>query len=71
MIFGRTDLRTSVSRAKFDAESDFEVCLAVAPQKPGQNNKKLIFRSENVAGSFFRCQKMKCRGSSETRFGQV
>ena len=37
MIFGRTDLRTSVSGANFDAESDFEVGLAVAPQKPGQN----------------------------------
>ena len=47
MIFGRTDLRIGVSGAKFDAESDFEVRLAVAPQKPGQNSEKLIFRSEN------------------------
>ena len=43
MIFGRTDLRIGVSGAKFDAESDFEVRLAVAPQKPGQNSEKLIF----------------------------
>ena len=41
MIFGRTDLRKGVSKAKFDAESDFDVRLAVAPQKPGQNNEKL------------------------------
>ena len=46
MIFGRTDLRKGVSGAKFDAESDFEVRLAVAPQKPSKNNKKLICRSK-------------------------
>ena len=45
MILGRTDLRISVSGAKFDAEADFEVRLPVAPQNPGQNHKKLIFRS--------------------------
>ena len=45
-IFGRTDLRISVSRAKFDAESDFEVRLAVALQKPDQNNEKLILGSK-------------------------
>ena len=49
IIFGRTDLRKGVSRAKFDAESDFEVHLAVAPQKPCQNSEKTIFRSENFA----------------------
>ena len=53
MIFGRTDLRISVSRAKFDAKSDFEVRLAVAPQKPGQNIEKLIFRSKKFAEFFF------------------
>ena len=36
MIFGRTDLRIGVSGAKFDAKYDFEVHLAVAPQKPDQ-----------------------------------
>ena len=40
MILGRTDLRKGVSGAKFDAESDFEVRLAVAPQKRSQNCKK-------------------------------
>ena len=43
MIFGHTDLRIGLSKAKFDAESDFEVRLAVAPQKPDQNREKLIF----------------------------
>ena len=53
MIFGRTDLRKGESGAKFDAESDFEIGLAVAPQKPDQHNEKLIFRSENFADLFF------------------
>ena len=53
MFFGRTDLRTSVSRAKFDAESDFEVRLAVAPQKPCQNVENRSFRSKNFAEEKF------------------
>ena len=52
-IFGRTDLRIGVSGSKFDAESDFEVCLAVAPQKPGQNSEKLIFRPKQNRRCFF------------------
>ena len=40
MSFGRIDLRKGASKAKFDARSDFEVRLAVAPQKPKQNSKK-------------------------------
>ena len=72
IIFGRTDLRKGVSRAKFDAESDFEVHLAVAPQKPCQNSEKTIFRPEKFADLLFvRRRKMKCRGSSEMRFGKV
>ena len=51
-IFGRTDLRISVSRAKFDAESDFEVRLAVARQKPDQNNEKMILRSKIFVEKF-------------------
>ena len=62
MFFGRTDLRTSVSRAKFDAESDFEVRLAVAPQKPSQNGEKLIFRSENFAETNFPASKNETSG---------
>ena len=53
MISGRTDLRIGVSGAKFDAEADFEIRLAVAPQKPCRNDAKLIFRSGN-----FRRKKM-------------
>ena len=68
-IFGRTDLRIGVSGSTFDAESDFEVCLAVAPQKPGQNSEKLIFRPKQKSSIFFcRRRKMKCWGSSETCF---
>ena len=39
MMFDRTDLRISVSEAKFDAESDFEVRLAVAPPESIKNNE--------------------------------
>ena len=35
MIFGRTDLRISLSRAKFDEEADFEVRSALDHQKAG------------------------------------
>ena len=65
MKFDRTDLRRGVSGAKFDAESDFEVRLAVAPQKPDQNCEKLNFRFENFRFCFFRFIAMfsasKCR----------
>ena len=46
MIFGRTDLRKGVSGAKFDAESDFEVRLAVAPPKSMKNDEKPISDTE-------------------------
>ena len=49
MIFGRTDLRISLSRAKFDEEADFEVRSAVARQKPCQITEKRNFRSEMFA----------------------
>ncbi len=70
-IFGRTDLRIGVSGAKFDAESDFEVRLAIAPQKPGQIDEKHSFRSNNFVEKKFWCRKMKRRESSETRFGKI
>ena len=44
MIFERTDLRTSVSGAKFDAEADFEVRLPLAAPKPRKNSEKRIFQ---------------------------
>ena len=46
MIFGRTDLRKSLSRAKFDEAADFEVRSAVAPQKPCLLSEKQNFRSK-------------------------
>ena len=55
MFFGRTDLRIGASKAKFDAESDFEVRFAVAPPKPGKNYEKIIFRSEKFAEKKLLC----------------
>ena len=46
IIFSRTDLRKAVSGAKFDAESDFEVRLAVALPKSIKNYEKLISETE-------------------------
>ena len=40
-ILGPTDLRTGVSRTKFDAEADFEVNLPPALPKPRKNIEKL------------------------------
>ena len=56
-----------VPGAKLDAESDFEVRFAVAPQKLDQNHAKLIFRSKQIA-LFFRRGKVKYWELSETRF---
>ena len=58
MIFGRTDLRIGLSGAKFDAESDFEVRLAVAPQKHCKNNKKLIFDPKISPTNFSHVEKL-------------
>ena len=52
MIFGRTDLRISVSGAKFDAEADFEVRFAVGLQKWDKNYEKLNCRFK-IFGEFF------------------
>ena len=70
-FFRRTDLRISLSRAKFDEEADFEVRLAVAPQKPCQISKKWKFWSNFFGDFFFRRWKTKCRESSETCFPKV
>ena len=56
VIFGHTELGINPSRAKFDAEDDFDVRSAVAPPKPHQIHEKLIFRSGNFARNIFRCQ---------------
>ena len=71
MIFGRTDLRLSLSRAKFDDDEDFEVRKFVDPPKPRQISEKQNFLSEIFAEKNFRHRKMKRRESSETRFGKV
>ena len=42
-ISGRTDLRISQSKAKFDARADGEVRSAVRRLKPRENLKKQIF----------------------------
>ena len=52
-IFGRSDRRISLSEAKFDAEADFDVRSAVAPQKPNQIDEKLFFRSKYFAEKKF------------------
>ena len=58
VIFYRTDLRISASKAKFHAESDFEVRLAMVPRKPDQIGKKQIFRSKHfVENKFFAAEK--------------
>ena len=62
MIFDRTELRIRVSGAKFDVESDFEVHLAVAPQKPGQNSEKQDFRSKILAEKHFPVSKNEMSG---------
>ena len=71
MIFGRTDFGKGVSGSKFDAESDFDVRLAVALQKPGKKCEKLISQAKKLSDFFVCRRKMKCRGSSEARFGKV
>ena len=52
-IFGRTDLRISLSGAKFDEEADFDVRSAVGPPKPHQIDENLTFRSDNLAENCF------------------
>ena len=53
-FFGRTDLRISLSRAKFDVEVDFEVYFAVARLNQCQISEKRNFRSDMFAEKVFR-----------------
>ena len=72
MIFGRTDLWISQSRAKFDTEADFEVRSALDPPKAYLFAENCNFRSEIFAEKkFFGRRKVKRRESSETRFRKV
>lgn len=51
-----------VSEAKFDAGADFEICLAVAPQKPPEKliflwmfcHQQILFGAKNVESSEMR-----------------
>ena len=58
-FFGRTDLRISLSRAKFDEEVDFEVYFAVALQHRRQISEKRNFRSKKFANLFFDVEQRK------------
>ena len=71
MIFGRTDLRISLSGAKFDAEADFDVRFAAARPNPRQISEKQNFRSEIFAEFFFWRRKIKRPKLFETRFAEV
>ena len=59
MIFGRTDLRISLSGAKFDAEADFDVRFAAARPNPRQISEKRNFRSEIFAEKKILASKIK------------
>ena len=62
MIFGRIELILSVSKAKFDAEADFEVHRPPNPQNPSKKRKKLFFRTENFRRFFFSASKNETLG---------
>ena len=54
MIFDCTDFREALSGIKFDAESDFEVHLAVVPPKSIiENDEKLISDTEKMSDFVF------------------
>ena len=71
MIFGRTELRIGLSKAKNDQESFAEVHLSVSLQNPDENRKKQDSESEKSGKKNVRGRKVKCWGSSETCFGKV
>ena len=80
-ISGRTDLRISLCRAKFDDEADFEVRSPLAPPKPCQNCKKRIFvrvckifskisESVETLADASKCIRTHPNGSEQVRIGQ-
>ena len=71
MIFIRTNLRMSQSKAKNCEESAGDVRFDVAPQKPSKNVVKRAFDTKNVRKQIFRRRKTKCWGLSETCFRKV
>ena len=70
-MFGRTDLRISLSGAKFDANEDFDVRSAMAPPKLRQISEKTNFRSKIFTKKQFRRRKTKRPKLIETRSGKV
>ena len=49
MVFGRTELIISASKAKFDVEADGEVHLRLNSQKPDEKRKKLFFSDRQIS----------------------
>ena len=70
IVFNGTDLRKGLSEAKFDAEADFEVRLAVARQKPRQIDENQIFRTEIFVEQKFSASKNKTSGIFRNAFWQ-
>ena len=62
MIFGRTDLWISQSKANFDEEADFEVRWGLDPQKARLFGEKQNFRSEIFAEQIFWASKSETSG---------
>ena len=52
-IFDRTDLRISVSKAKFDEEADFKLRCALAPQNHAKSAKNKLFDPNFLTNNFF------------------
>ena len=70
-IFGRTDLIIGGSKAKNCMEVYFEVRLPVDSPKLAKTSQKRFPTPNNSPGNIFFGRKLKCWGSSETRFGRV
>ena len=70
-FFGRTNLRISLSRAKFDEEVYFEVRSAVAPQNNTPNQRNTKFSIRDFSQQIFSASKTKRLESSDMCFGKV
>ena len=70
-IFGRADLRISLSEAKFDAEADFEVRSTVAHQNPRLLAKNEMLDPKVSPKKKFQCHNITCPKWFETRFGKI
>ena len=56
-MFGRTDLKISLSGTKFGEEADFDIRSAVGPPKLHQIDENMTFRSQNVGEKNFSASK--------------